>query len=261
MSEYDRTDAGFYDCFSTGLDGDEAFYVEEAQKAGGTVLEIGCGTGRIMIPIAESGVNIVGLDSAPAMLEVAREKIAGLSDETRRRIRIVEDDMRTFQLDQRFDLAIMPYRAFLHMMTVDDQRRALTRIRDNLDVDGRLVFNVFDPSLEIIAAYMDRPRGTLNHIGSIRHPDTGRRVMIHDTRQYDPAEQTLVEYRFFEELDNEGKVVSKTVTPLILRYVYRFEMQHLLELCGFEVEALYGDFRRGPFEHGNEQVWVARRKP
>ncbi len=130
MSEYDHTDAGFYDCLSTGLDGDEAFYVEEAQKAGGNVLEIGCGTGRIMIPIAESGVNIVGLDSAPAMLEVARDKIAGLSDETRRRIQIVEDDMRTFQLDQRFDLAIMPYRAFLHMMTVDDQRRALTGIRD-----------------------------------------------------------------------------------------------------------------------------------
>ncbi len=74
MAEYDRTDAGFYDSLSAGLDGDEAFYVEEARKASGPVLEIGCGTGRIMIPIAESGVNIVGLDSAPAMLEVAREQ-------------------------------------------------------------------------------------------------------------------------------------------------------------------------------------------
>ena len=261
MAEYDRTDAGFYDSLSTGLDGDEAFYVEEARKANGPVLEIGCGTGRIIIPIAESGISVVGLDNSAPMLDIARGKTAGLPDETRRRIQIVEDDMRTFHLDQRFDLAIMPYRAFLHMMTVDDQRMALTRIRDHLEEDGRLVFNVFDPSLEIIAAYMNRPRGTLSHIGSIRHPDTGRRVMIYDTRQYDSAEQTLEEYRFFEEVDDEGRVVSKTVTPVILRYVYRFEMQHLLELCGFGVEALYGDFRRGPFEHGNEQVWVARRKP
>ena len=74
MSEYDRTDAGIYDSFSTGLEGDEAFYAEEAARAEGPVLEIGCGTGRIMIPIAESGVSIVGLDRAPAMLEVARRK-------------------------------------------------------------------------------------------------------------------------------------------------------------------------------------------
>ena len=259
MSEYDRTDAGIYDSFSTGLDGDEAFYVEEAVKAGGPVLEIGCGTGRIMIPIAEAGVPVVGLDRAPAMLEVSRRKIAGLPEETGRRIRIVEGDMRTFSLERRFPLAIIPYRAFLHMMTSDDQRRALTRIREHLADGGKLVFNVFDPSIELIAAYMKSPRGTLNHLGSFTHPETGRRVMVSDTRRYDPLEQTLEEHRFFEEVNDEGRMLSKTTTPLYLRYVHRFEMQYLLELSGYEIEALYGDFHRGPFQHGNEQVWVARK--
>ncbi len=258
MSEYDRTDAGLYDSFSTGLDGDEAFYVEEAARAEGPVLEIACGTGRIMIPIAESGVSIVGLDRAPAMLDVARRKSTALPDDTRRRIQIVEGDMRMFSLEQRFPLAIIPYRAFLHMMTPDDQRRALTRIREHLTDGGRLVFNVFDPSIELIAAYM-RPLGSsLSHMGSFSHPETGRRVMVSGTRRYDPLEQTLEEHRFFEEVDDEGRVLSKTTTPVYLRYVHRFEMQHLLELCGYEVEALYGDFGRGPFRHGNEQVWVAR---
>lgn len=259
MSEYDRTDADLYDSYSTGLDGDEAFYVEEAKKADGPVLEIACGTGRIMIPIAESGVSIVGLDRAPAMLEVARRKIAALPEEPRRRMQIVEGDMRTFSLERRFPLAIIPYRAFLHLMTADDQRRALACIREHLADGGRLVFNVFDPSIELIAAYMRPPRGTLNHLGSFTHPSTGRRVMVSDTRRYDPLEQTLEEHRFFEEVDDEGRVLSKTTTPLNLRYVHRFEMQHLLERCSYEVEALYGDFRRGPFRHGNEQVWVARR--
>ncbi len=259
MSEYDRTDAGLYDSYSTGLDGDEAFYVEEAARADGPVLEIACGTGRIMIPIAESGVSIVGLDLAPAMLEVARRKTAALPDETRRRIEIVDGDMRTFSLERRFPLAIIPYRAFLHMMTDDDQRRALTRIREHLTDRGRLVFNVFDPSIELIAAYMRPLGGSLKHVGSFTHPETGNRVMVSDTRRYDPLEQTLEEHRFFEEVDDEGRVLSKTTTPLYLRYVHRFEMQHLLKLCGYEVEALYGDFRRGPFRHGNEQVWVARR--
>lgn len=259
MSEYDRTDAGIYDSFSTGLDGDEAFYVEEAVKAAGPVLEIGCGTGRITIPIAEADVPLVGLDQAPAMLEVARRKIAGLPEETRQRIRIVEGDMRTFKLDRRFALAIIPYRAFLHMMTADDQRRALICIREHLADGGRLVFNVFDPSIEIIAAYMKPLGRAMCHMGSFTHPETGRRVMVSGTRRYDPVEQTLEEHRFFEEVDDEGGVFSKTITPLYLRYVHRFEMQYLLELCGFEVEALYGDFRRGPFQHGHEQVWVARK--
>ncbi|MCY3554938.1 MAG: class I SAM-dependent methyltransferase, partial [Gemmatimonadetes bacterium] len=123
MSEYDRKDAGLYDSFSTGLEGDEAFYTEEATRVEGPVLELGCGTGRIMIPIAESGVSIVGLDRAPAMLEVARRKMDALPDETKRRMEIVEGDMRTFSLERRFPLAIMPYRAFLHMMSGEDQRR------------------------------------------------------------------------------------------------------------------------------------------
>ena len=250
MSEYDRTDAGIYDRFSTGLDGDEAFYVEEAVKAGGPVLEIGCGTGRITIPIAEAGVPIVGLDRAPAMLEVARRKIAGLPEETRQRIQTVEGDMRSFDLDRRFPLAIMPYRAFLHMMTADDQRQALMQIREHLADGGRLVFNVFDPSIEIIAAYMKPLGGAISHMGSFTHPETGRRVMVSDTRKYNPQEQTLEEHRFFEEVDDEGRVISKTTTPVYLRYVHRFEMQYLLELCGYEVEALYGDFNRGPFQHG-----------
>ena len=259
MSEYDSTDAGFYDGISTGLDGDEAFYVEEALKAGGSVLEIGCGTGRIMIPIAYSGVSIVGLDQAPAMLKIAREKVASLSVETCQRIRLVKDDMRAFDLDQRFNLVIMPYRTFNYMLTEDDQRSALTTIHDHLVDHGRLIFDVIDPGPDVIAASQETPGGSLKHIWSFAHPDSGRQVMAWDTRQFDPMEQTVEAYQYFKELDNEGREVSNTVIPFLLRYYYRYEMQHLLELCGFEVEVLYGDFQRSPFRHGNDQVWIARK--
>ncbi len=76
MNEYDHIDAAFYDYHSTGQEGDVEFYVAEAQAAGSTVLELGCGTGRISIPIAQAGVPVVGLDRAPAMLDIARAKVA-----------------------------------------------------------------------------------------------------------------------------------------------------------------------------------------
>lgn len=152
LSEYNRTDAGFYDRFSTGIDGDVAYCVEAAREAGGPVLEIGCDTGRIMIPIAESGVSIVGLDRAPAMLDIAREKVAGLPADTRQRVRLVESDMRAFDLDQRFNLVVVPYRTLNYMLTEEDQRGTLMRINDHLCENGRLVFDVMAPGPDVIAA-------------------------------------------------------------------------------------------------------------
>jgi len=259
MKEYDRIDADFYDYYATGLEGDVQFYVEEAQKAGSPVLELGCGTGRILIPIAESGISIVGLDCAPAMLSIAREKISKLNVETQSRIKLVEGDMHNFSLHQRFKLVMIPYRAFLHLLTPEDQRQALCCIREHLTDNGLLIFNIFDPRLETIAAHTTSLGTAMKRGREFIHPDTGHRVVVWDSRQYDPGCQMLKQYFIFEELDDEGRVISKTYSPISLRYVYRYEMQYLLELCGYRIEALYGDFQRGPFRHGDEQIWVARR--
>ncbi|HUV93888.1 MAG TPA: class I SAM-dependent methyltransferase, partial [Anaerolineae bacterium] len=90
MEEYDRSDARFYDYYSTGVPGDVRFYVEEARRAGSPVLELGCGTGRILIPTAQAGIDIVGLDRSPAMLAIAKEKLSELGPETQQRIELVE---------------------------------------------------------------------------------------------------------------------------------------------------------------------------
>jgi ubiquinone/menaquinone biosynthesis C-methylase UbiE len=259
MGEYDRTDAAFYDSYSTGTDGDLSFYVEEARRAGSPVLELGCGTGRILIPTAEAGLTVTGLDRAPSMLAVARQKIARLDAATQGRITLVEGDMRAFALGQRFNLITIPYRAFLHLLTVEDERRALGCIREHLVDGGRLVLNIFDPRLDVIVIQQGLVGTSQKKMDEFVHPQTGRRVVIWDTIQYDLERQMLEDERIFEEVDGEGKMVSRTYNLLTLRFIYRYEMQHLLELCGFQVEALYGDFRRSPFRAGGEQVWVARR--
>jgi hypothetical protein len=168
--------------------------------------------------------------------------------------------MRRFSLGRRFKLAMIPFRAFLHLLTPEDERQALECIRDHLADDGRLVLNIFDPRLDVIAAHSG-PFGTaLKKVNEFIHPETGHRLVVWDTRQYDTERQVITQYFVHEELDDEGRVISKTYAPLTLRYIYRYEMQYLLELCGYEIEALYGDFRRGPFRYGGEQIWVARRQ-
>ena len=240
-----------------GERGDAAFYVEEARRAGSPVLDLACGTGRVLIPMAHAGVPVTGLDSSPAMLAVARKKVARLPEAARQRIELIEGDMRSFSLGRRFDLAIIPFRSFLHLMTPADQRRALGRIRDHLADGGRFVFNIFDPRLDMIASHIGQPDAALEMESEFTHPETGRQVVEWVRRRYDAATQTIEEERVLEELE-AGQVVSRTSAPITLRWVYRYEMEHLLELSGFAVEALYGGFDRGPFRHGGEQVWVAR---
>ncbi len=235
--EWDGVDAVFYDLFSTGLPGDSQFYVEEAVKADSPVLELGCGTGRILISVAQAGVDIVGLDRAPRMLNIAREKVFGLSQSAQNRIEMVQGDMRSFMLKRQFNLIMIPYRAFLHLLTPDDQKRALWHIRNHLVDGGRLVMNNHGP-LEFIAQELDRPEPPLRKIADFVRPDNGNRVVVWNSDTYDPLTQVHNEDRIFEEIDGDGNVLSKTYTSLIFRDIYRYEMQHLLELCGFEVEAL-----------------------
>lgn len=258
MDEYTGLSARYYD-FTPGVPGDVRFYVKEAQRYGSPVLELGCGTGRVLIPTAKAGISIVGLDRSPDMLAVAREKVAALGAEVEGRVRLVEGDMRSFSFGERFNLITIPFRAFLHLMTGEDQRAALHCIRDHLAADGRLIFNIFDPKIEIIAAHQGVMGSTLQKMREFVSPDTGRRVIVWVQRTYDIDQQTICEERIFEEIDAEGKMVSRAYTPLTLRWLYRCEVAYLLELCGYQIEALYGDFRRGPFHAGGEQIWVVSR--
>lgn len=249
----------FYDHVATGVEGDVAFYVAEAVASGSPVLELGCGTGRIVIPVAEADVDIVGLDASTDMLTVARRKLAHRPPHVQRRVALVGGDMRDFELVQRFRLVTIPYRAFLHNLTVDDQLRTFERVRRHLTDDGRLILNIFDPSVRLLAA--GRWSSPASRHPDFRHPRTGNRVTVREDFHYD-LERQLVDGAFeYDELDASGHVVARTHAPLTLRYVFRYEMEHLLARAGFRVEALFGDFRRGPFQAGREQIWVARHSP
>jgi len=256
-SEYAGESAVYYDYVASGVEGDVAFYVEEARAAGSLVLELGCGTGRILIPTAEAGVEVVGLDASHDMLAIARHKLEGLPPHVQRRVRLVEGDMRRFALDRRFSLITIPYRAFLHNLDVEDQRQTLRRVREHLADNGRLIFNVFDPKVQNLAA------GTwampANRRREFVHPRSGNRVTVKEEFTYD-LERQMVEGAFvFDEIDmTTGQAVGTIRSPLTLRYIFRYEMQHLLELSGFRVDTLFGDFKRGLFRAGGEQVWVAR---
>ena len=258
-SEYAGARAVYYDCVATGVEGDVAFYVEEARSAGSSVLELGCGTGRILIPTAEAEVETVGVDASRDMLAIARNKLEHLPPHVQGRVQLVEGDMRRFTMHRTFPLIMIPYRAFLHNLDVDDQLQTLRRVREHLSDNGRLIFNIFDPNVEHLAAgKWSMPESRRREFV---HPRTGNRVTIKEEFTYH-LERQMVEGAFvFDESDTRsGQIVGTIRSPLTLRYIFRYEMEHLLTLSGFRIDALFGDFKRGPFRAGGEQIWVARRR-
>lgn len=246
-----------YDARTLGFPGEIDFFVDRARASGGPVLEVACGTGRVSWPIARAGIDVTGIDLAPAMLEQAERKRQRERPEVAARAKFIRRDMTEFDLGAQFALAVIPFRAFQALLTVDQQRSSLCCIHRHLRADGRLIMDVFDPRLDLLAEERFKPQRV---IPEVRHPVTGNTVSIDQVeRVNDRVQQRLTERWRFRETTADGSVVRDEEELLELRWAYRYEMRHLFELTGFVIEEELSDFVGSPPAYGREQVWVVRR--
>jgi len=229
-SPYDAI-AELYDPWSASVVEDVGFYLEEARRAGGPVVELGVGTGRIAVPIAADGIRVIGVDSSRRMLDVCarRAALAGVDIDLRL------GDLRDPPVRERVPLVICPFRSLLHMHTDADRREALAAVRRMLRPRGRFVFDVFTPGADDIALTHDR--------WLEREPG------IFELARWDEVARTLT----LTVRGPDGE------TTMALAWLSPGEWRSLLEDCGFEVEACYGWFDRKPFTGGDDSVWIARK--
>lgn len=256
-SQYDAW-AAIYDSVYSYVREDIPFYVDEAKAANGPVLELGCGTGRVTIPIAKAGLHIVGLDFSHAMLDVARKKVTALGGLDN--LALVYGDMTDFsvgemdEVDGKFGLVIIPFRGFQSLLSVEDEIKTLANIKRRLAPGGRLVFNIFVPDVQMMAQDSDVPY----HFRDVIDPDTGARYVLWNQTEYDCYSQVMNIRTTVEELNESGTVARKLYRDFQLRNIFRWEMHHLLVSCGFQVEDVFGDFSRSDFDETSaEMVWVA----
>ncbi|MDQ3822726.1 MAG: class I SAM-dependent methyltransferase [Actinomycetota bacterium] len=232
MSVYDAI-ARLYDPWSASVTEDVDFYVAEARTAGGEVVELGVGTGRIAVPIAAAGIRVVGVDSSRGMLDVCAERAreAGVADLLDLRL----GDLRDPPVSGPVPLVLCPFRSYLHLLTEADRRRALAAAYRLLVPGGRLIFDVFAPGADDIAdthgRWLEREPG------------------IFERADWDVDERTLT-------LSVRGDAGASTMT---LAWLHPVEWRALLVDAGFEVVACYGWFDRRPYAGGEDTVWIALR--
>jgi SAM-dependent methyltransferase len=230
LSSYDAI-AELYDPWSASVVEDVAFYLEEARRSGGPVVELGVGTGRIAVPLGADGIRVIGVDSSRAMLEVCarRAALAGVTLDLR------VGDLREPPVTERVPLVICPFRSLLHMHTDEDRLGVLGAAYDLLLPGGRFVFDVFAPDADDIAQtqgrWLEREPGIFEHA------------------VWDESARPLT-------LTVRG---DERETTMALAWLSPDEWRGLLERAGFEIEACYGWFDRTPYKGREDTVWVTRR--
>jgi SAM-dependent methyltransferase len=227
--------ASFYDPWSRSVTEDVDFYVERALASGGPVVELAVGTGRIAIPVARAGVHVIGVDSSPAMLAVAREAAEGAGVGEQLDLRL--GDLREPPVTERVPLVVCPFRSLLHMATEAEKLRALRAARALLEPDGHFVFDVFAPSREDIE-------------------ETNGRWLEREPGIFERA-----------DWDEESRTLSLSVrssngdaTTFGLHWLSAPEWLGLLDEAELEVEALYGWFDERAYDGEEDMVFVTRRR-
>jgi SAM-dependent methyltransferase len=237
------------------LQGDVEWYRRKAAACGGAVLELGAGTGRVTLAIAEAGVSIHALDASREMLQRLATKLAAAPAAVRDRVTLVEGDMRTFELSERFALIISPFRAFLHNLTDDDRLAALARVRRHLRPGGRLAFNVYHPSLLFMSRHAGPLEAVWRWVGNFPLPGGGF-VSRSEANRYDTVRQTVQSQHRYDEYDDNGLLLRSTLHRLELAYLYPGDLRHLLARAGFTDVTIYGGFTGRPFSDDTDELVV-----
>ncbi|MBZ0286497.1 MAG: class I SAM-dependent methyltransferase [Anaerolineae bacterium] len=250
MPGFYATIARYYDAENADKTDDLNFYADVAEEYGGPILDVGCGTGRVVFHLAQAGYITHGIDSEYDMLERAKMKL-DVFGHVREKLTFYQGDVMTYDLDKKYKMVLLSYNALMHFHTQEEQLSLLHRLRECILPDGLLIIDL--PNAGETFASQDSDSITLER--TFIEPETGHMVMQQSVSFLDRAQQLMEVTWIYDELSEDG-IVMRTVAPIIFRYIFCPELTLLLKQNGFEVDEIYGDYDGGAFENGCERMIV-----
>jgi len=240
-------DPEIYDLENRDFEPDGLFILDYARRLNGPVLELGCGTGRVTIPLAQNGVDITGLDVVKGMIERGKLKAGDVP------VRWVIQDARSFRLEQSFCLIFEAGNVFQHLLARVDQEAFLACVRHHLEDEGRFIFTLMFPHADMLTSVETEKEWFCYENLS------GQEIRVSGTEYYDPVRQVKLEtaYRRWRTADGQDIV---RIAPLSLRYIFPQEMEGLLHYNGFQVMELYGDWDKNPLTETSRMMVIVCKK-
>lgn len=246
----------WYDLDQGGFEEDIPFYLGLAQRTGSPILELGCGTGRLVLALAQAGHEVTGVDNLPEMLERAQEKARAAGRAVAGRCRFLRADMRELDLPERFRLAILAVNTLMHLAEPQEQAQALARAGQHLAPGGVLALDLFHPH----PAALSPAEGEVTLEKTLTDPQDRRTALKFVARRVDHARQVIDTTFIYDEMDSQGHVTRASAT-FALRYLHRPEAEAMLGAAGLVVEGVYGSYELDPYEDESERMLFLARRP
>ena len=250
------SDPLFYEFHHEDYVQDIDYYVDLASrhKRKGPILELGCGTGRLTIPMAHAGARIVGVDLNDGLLSHMKGKLDKPGNEAvKKRISLVQADILDLDIAEEFSLVLLPFNTLQHFHSMNEILTVLTRVKRHLKPNGRFVFDILHPELDYLADAGGR-RGAKE---TIQHPHDGTPWYFQERHEYDAKRQINYAFHYYRKQGSDGRPVgAETVFVLKQRQYFPQEIDFLLQAAGYRIDRKFGDFERTPFEgHHDVQVF------
>ncbi len=239
MDDYDLI-APFYDIEHAQFSEDLDMYSNYAEVSGGSLLELACGSGRVLLPLAREGYEVTGVDTSRSMLALARQALqeAGVASHSE----LVQQDMRTMRLGCKFRMAFIALGSFAHITSRKEQQQALATVHAHLSTGGLFILDISNAD----ARYMEDLGGQILHQGTWSRDDG--KVLTHFVSPASSTDRHLLELTHFYDQHSQGGTVQRTTVTTHLYLFERGEMELLLEQAGFIIKDVYGDYDLGPYQ-------------
>ncbi len=250
MTDYDLI-APFYDMEHARFEEDVSLYLNFAELSGGPLLELACGSGRLLVPLAREGYELTGVDSSRRMLDIAQHALE--QAEVAEQCTLVQANMSTMSLGQQFRMAFIALGSFGHVCTRQEQRQTLAAVRDHLAAGGRFILDISNADVR----YMKQLSGQVLHQGTWKREDGT--MLSHFVSPASSPTKHLLELAHFYEEHRQGEAVQRTVITTHLYLFENSEVELLLEEAGFDITDVFGDYEFSPFEHESPRmIFVAQ---
>ncbi|MFN2303271.1 MAG: class I SAM-dependent methyltransferase [Anaerolineales bacterium] len=248
----------YYD-IAFGIHGEyeDTWYLNKVKQYGGPVLDLACGTGRMAMMIAKAGFNVMGLDKSEGMLNQFKRTLGQQPSEIRDRITIEEQDMKNFSLGRKFN-TIMCCDAFFHNLTISDEIACLGCVAGHLTANGGFVFNLPNPNCEFIIKSAQSGGKTFERRGKYPLKETGEILVVEEAQDADPFEQIITTTLRFTIFDVDGHQNMLGLSSWKTRYLFRYEIIHLLYRCGLNIKSLVGDYQEGPVREDSQLIFESQ---
>jgi len=245
MTDYDLI-APFYDIEHAHFDEDVNLYINFAELCGGPLLELACGSGRLLVPLACEGYELTGVDNSRSMLNLAQRALeeAGVADQCT----LVQENMSSVRLGQKFRLAFIALGSFGHVCTRQEQRQTLAVVHDHLIAGSKFILDISNTDVR----YMEQLSGQVLHQGTWKRENGS--LLSHFVSPASSTTKHLLELTHFYEEHRQGDAVHRTVITTHLYLFEKNEVELLLEEAGFAINDVFGDYELSPFEHESPRM-------